>query len=334
MIRIGLLGAGSMAGLYADRIAAMPDVTVAAVASPNSAPDFVAEHVPTATAYADADELCAHDALDAVAVLTPTHLHRSGVETAAAAGLDVICEKPIARTLEDASAIQRAVEDHGITFLTAHVVRFFPAYATAHERVMAGDVGTPGVARTRRAFGHAGPRGWYDDHDASGGVLLDLAIHDFDYLRWVLGDVQTVFTRHVEWGDAGVSEVALSVLRFAAGAVGHVESWWVEVPSVPFSTAFEFAGDEGLLEYDLDDVQPIRTFDEKAVHVPRDPVGHDVPLDRDGYRRQLDHFVDCVAGDADPAVPVDEGIRSLRLALAAIASGQRGEPVAPAEVTP
>lgn len=332
MIRIGLLGAGSMAAVYAERIAAVDDATVGAVASPTNAPAFVAAHAPEATAYADVDELCADDTLDAVAILTPTHLHRLGVEAAAAAGLDVICEKPLARTLEDARAIHRAVEDHGITFLTAHVVRFFPAYATARDRVAAGEVGTPGVATARRAFGHAGSRGWYDDHDASGGVLLDLAIHDFDFLRWVLGDIERVFTRHVRWERDGVSEVALSVLRSADGAVGHVESWWVEVPSVPFSTAFEIAGDEGLIEYDLDDVQPLRTFGQEAVHVPRDPVGHEIPLARDGYRRQLDHFVACVAGDVEPAVPAEEGVRSLQVALAALESATRGQPVAPAAV--
>ena len=334
MIRIGLVGAGGMAGVYAERIAELDGAEVAAVASPNSASAFVDEHVPSADAYPNAEALCEDADLDAIAVLTPTHTHREVVEIAASHGLDVVCEKPIERTLSDALAIRDAVEEAGITFLTAHVVRFFPEYATAKERIDAGRIGEPGVARTRRAFGYEGARGWFDDQARSGGVLLDLAIHDFDYLRWVLGDVERVFARHNEWSRDGRSEVSLTLLRFESGAVGHVEGWWIEVPSVPFRTAFEFSGDEGSIEYDNDEVRPIATYAMDEAHAPRDPVGDDPPLVRDGYYRQLEHFVDCVAGDAEPAVPVDEGIASLRVSLAAIESAERGEPVSPGEVEP
>jgi predicted dehydrogenase len=323
-----------MAGVYADRIAELPDAEVTAVASPNSAPAFVAEHAPSAAAYAGAEELCADAGVDAVAVLTPTHTHRAVVETAAEHGHAVICEKPLARTMADAVAIREAVADAGIPFMTAHAVRFFPAYAAAKERVDAGAIGEPGVARTRRAFGFAGDRGWFDDPAKSGGVLLDLAVHDFDYLRWVLGDVERVFTRRAGWSGEGESEVSLTLLRFESGAVAHVEAWWVEVPTIPFSTAFELAGEEGLIEYDDDEVQPIRTFGAESVRVPRDPIGDEIPLARDGYYRQLEQFAAGVRGEEEPAVPVEEGIASMRVGLAAIESAERGAPVAPAEVEP
>lgn len=331
MTRFGLVGAGGMAGVYADRIADIDGAEVTAVASPNSAESFVAEHAPGATAYADAETLCEEADVDAAAVLTPTHTHPAVVETAADHGLGIVCEKPLARTLEGARAVADAVESAGVPFLTAHVTRFFPEYVAAKERVEDGAIGTPGVLRARRAFGYEGARGWFDDHEKSGGVLLDLAVHDFDYLRWVFGGVEHVFTRHVEWEREGRSEVSLTLLRFESGAVGHVEAWWVEVPGVPFTTAFEFAGDDGLLEFE-NDVRPVREFGPDGVHVPRDPVGDDLPLRRDGYRRQLEHFVDVVAGEADPAVPVEEGVASMRVSLAALESAERGVPVAPGEV--
>lgn len=333
MVRLGLIGAGAMAGVYADRIASIDGATLTAVASPNSAESFVEEHVPDATAVADAERLCADGDVDAVAVLTPTHTHRGIVETAADHDLAVICEKPIARTLEDAEAIRSIVDSTGITFMVAHVTRFFPEYARAKELVDDGEIGTPGVARTKRAFGFEGSRGWFDDRDKSGGVLVDLAIHDFDYLRWAIGEVDRVFARRTDWTGEGTSEVTMTLVRFEDGATGHVESWAVEGPSVPFSTAFELAGDEGHLEYDVDDVTPIRRFGRDEVDVPRDPVGDELPLRRDGYHRQLEHFLECVESDAEPAVPVDEGIESLRVALAAMESAERGEPVTVSEVT-
>lgn len=332
MLQIGLIGAGGMAGVYADRIADVDGAAVTAVASPNTAESFVDDHAPSAVAYADAGALCASDDVDAVAILTPTHTHAELVEVAARHDVDVLCEKPLARTVEGARAIGDVVEEAGITFMTAHVVRFFPEYAEAKERVDAGDVGEPSVVRTRRAFGFPGDRGWFDDVEKSGGALLDLAVHDFDYLRWVFGEVERVFTRRVDWEREGRSEVALTTLRFESGVVGHVEVDTVEVPSVPFTTSFEIAGSEGLIEFDLDDVQPIKQYGTESVHVPRDPVGDNLPLHRDGYRRQLEHFVECVQSGQEPSVGVKEGAASMRLSLAAIESAERGTPVAPEEV--
>jgi len=333
MVRIGLVGAGGMAGVYADRIDRVDGASVAGVASPNTAEQFVAERDLSAAAYADAGQLCSAAEIDAVAVLTPTHTHADIVDTAAEHDLDVICEKPLARTLEGANRIADTVEETGITFMTAHVVRFFPEYAAAKQRVEYGEIGDPGVVRARRAFGFSGSRGWFGDFEKSGGALLDLAVHDFDYLRWVFGEVERVFTRQATWEGEGTSEVALVLLRFADGTVGHVEATTVEGTAVPFSASFEFAGDEGLIEYDLDDVEPIKRYDADGAHVPRDPVGHDPPLRRDGYRRQLEHFVDCVGSAREPLIGVEEGTASMRLSLAAIESAKRGVPVAPGEVS-
>lgn len=332
MTRIGLVGAGGMATVYADRIEDRNGAVVGGVASPNSAESFVAEHVPSADAYADVETLCSAGDVDAVAVLTPTHTHPDIVETAAEYGCAVICEKPLARTMEGARTIAGIVEETGITFMTAHVVRFFPEYVEAKERVAAGEIGTPGVVRARRAFGFAGGRGWFDDTEQSGGVLLDLAVHDFDYLRWVLGGVERVFTRHAGWEREGYSEVSLTTLRFENGAVGHVEATAVEVPTVPYTTSFEFAGDEGLIEFDLDDTRPVEYYGTEEVHVPRDPVGHDLPLRKDGYYHQLEQFIECVESGTEPSVGVEDGIASTRLSLAAIESAERGVPVAPTEV--
>lgn len=334
MIRLGLIGSGGMARVYADRTAALENARVTAVASPNTAGEFVARHVPTATAYPNIEAVCADADVDAVAILTPTHTHRAIIGVAADHGLDVICEKPLARTLDEANAIADAVADAGITFMTAHVLRFSPEYAAAKERVAAGDIGTPGVVRAQRAFGFEGARGWFGDTSKSGGVLLDLAIHDFDYLRWVFGDVERVFTRVRSWGTENESESSVTLLRFENGVVGHVEASWVRVPTVPFTTSFEFAGDDGLIEFANDDVRPVELYGSERVHVPRDPVGDDLPLTEDGYHRQLAHFLDCVATGTEPAISVSDGTEAVRLSLAAIESAERGAPVTVSEVKP
>lgn len=334
MFRFGFIGAGRMAGVYADRIHDIHGTTVGAVASPNTADEFVDRYALDATAYQDPAAMCADATIDAVAVLTPTDTHPEFVALAADHGLDVMCEKPIARTVEGGNRIKAAVDRAGITCMVAHVLRFFPEYAAARDRVMAGEIGEPGIARARRHFGYTGERGWFDDRSRSGGVLLDLAVHDFDFLRWTLGEVDRVFTRRATWSREAESEVSLTLLRFETGAVGHVESWTIEVPSVPFNRAFEFAGDGGLIEYDLEDVRPLAVYDRDDVSVPRDALAGDRLVERDAYTRQIESFVDAASSGSEPTISVEDAIASMRVSLAAIESAKRGTPVCPAQVGP
>lgn len=332
MLRIGLLGSGNMASVYADRIGTMPDAVVTAVSSPNTAEAFVDDHVPTATPYNDPDTLCSSGDVDAVAVLSPTDTHAELIELAAEHDLDVICEKPLARTMAGAERIRSTVDSSDIACMVAHVTRFFPEYAEAKALIDAGDIGTPGVVRTERSFGFEGSRGWFEDTSRSGGILLDLAVHDFDFLRWAIGEVDRVYTRRTEWEGDGYSEATVTLLRFSEGAVGHVESWVAEDVDVPFSTAFDIAGDDGHIAYDLDDVAPFVSYDSDGRAVPRDPIGDDMPLYHDGYYRQIESFVECVESDSPVPVDVEDAIESMRVALAAIESADRGEPVDVAEV--
>ena len=328
MVRIGLLGRGFMATVHALRYAKLDDVEVAAVAAPTVPTDFVDEYAPGAAAYDDAVAMYDGENLDAVDVCTPTDTHAELAIPAAERGLDVLCEKPIARSLADAHAIADAVDDAGVTFMAGHTVRFFPEYETARERVLAGDVGSPGNVRTLRQSPFADKADWFLDDERSGGVLLDLAIHDFDFLRWTLGEVERVFSRRRRWGD---HEYAIATLRFESGAVGHVDARWPRRPDLPFRTRFEVAGDEGLLEFDSEDVEPIAVRSDADPAPAGDPI--DEPLEVDPYERELRAFVDCVrSGDPAP-IGLDDGKETLRIALAALESAERGEPVAPAEVS-
>lgn len=327
MVRIGILGRGFMATVHALRYAEM-DVEVAAVASPSGPDGFVAEYADGATAYADAIDMYDDEDLDAIDVCTPTQTHRELIVPAVERGLDVLCEKPIERTMADAEAVLDAVDEADVTFMPGHVVRFFPEYAKARERVHEGDVGSPGNARTLRQSPFAERNAWFLDDERSGGVLLDLAVHDFDFLRWTLGEVESVFARRRRWDD---HDYALATLRFESGAVGHVDARWPNRPDLPFVTRFEIAGDEGLLEFDSEDVSPIDvTSTMVADGAGRDPI--DEPLERDPYRRELESFVECVRSGTEPPITASDGLAALRIALAALESAESERRVTPGEV--
>jgi len=193
-------------------------------------------------------------ATDVVDICTPTHLHASVAVAAARAGRHVICEKPLARTLADGETMLAAARDAGVRLLVGQVVRFYPEYAAAHKAVMAGAIGDPAVLRLTRA--NSRPRQpadhWFFDHARSGGIILDLMIHDLDFARWVAGEVVSVACRSAafERPDAGVDH-AVAILTHASGAISHVSASWAYAPPTS-RTAFEIAGSRGLIEQDSD----------------------------------------------------------------------------------
>ena len=135
---------------------------------------------------------------DIIDICTPTPLHRDYVERAAAAGKAIFVEKPLARTLADCDAMVAAVNRAGVPAMPGHVVRFFPEYAAAKRLVDAGGVGKPAAIRTARLAGFPGQEGrpnWYADPQQSGGLVLDLILHDFDWLRWTFGPITRVYAK-------------------------------------------------------------------------------------------------------------------------------------------
>ena len=321
MIRVGLVGAGFMAETHLEAYRNGDDATVAAVASPNTADSFVAEQGIDAETYADVGAMLDNGNVDAIDVCSPTPTHRRYVEAALERELPVLCEKPIAGTLADARAMARAADEAEVPLMIGHVLRFFPQYRTARESVQSGDIGAPGVARARRLspFPEWGHGDWY--RTGSGGPLVDLAIHDFDFLRWTFGEVERAFARSTDAEDPHVH----AVLRFENGAVGHVEGSWAQPEGTDLESELELAGEDGLIE--LGDGAPL-------VHKTAGGRTVESPLAAGGYRRQLEAFAECVREGTDPPVTADDAIEALRIALAARQSVADGDPVAVREVGP
>jgi len=188
MYGVGVIGCGGMGRSHAGYFAALPDVEVVACADPNAeaAQRLAARH--NAQAYADAQQLLDDARVQIVAICTPTPFHADLIAASARRGKHIFCEKPVARTLADARRAIEAAGSAGVRLMVGHVLRFFPEYAEAKRLLDEGIVGRPAVARTTRNSGHPRTAGdWFADPDMSGGVLVDMVIHDFDFLRWCAG---------------------------------------------------------------------------------------------------------------------------------------------------
>jgi predicted dehydrogenase len=324
MTRIGIIGAGFMGTTHAAAWAGTEATLAAVIAGPDTPAVRLAERY-GAAAHDDLDAFLA--AVDVVDVCTPTDLHERFVLAAAAAGKAVVCEKPLARTSQEGDRMLAACHENGVPLLVAHVVRFFPEYVAARERVVAGAVGTPAVVRLTRATFQ--PRkaadNWFVDHARSGGLVFDLMIHDIDYARWIAGDVATVFARSVQGSRAGApGDHALAILRHRDGALTHLEASWAQRPPT-FRTAGEIAGDAGVVSWSSDDSEPVRVDLEQ----PPDGAG-EVPrvastLAEDPYTTQIRHFLRVLRGEEAPIVTGADGLAAVRVAEAvasSIASGR------------
>jgi UDP-N-acetylglucosamine 3-dehydrogenase len=271
------------------------------------------------------------DAVDVVDVCTPTPHHKQPVLAAAGAGKDIICEKPLARHFSDAEEIVKVCEAAGVRLFVAHVVRFFGQFAQAKATLESGALGRPGVIRTVRGGGPPSPasRPWFADFDQSGGVVMDVSIHDLDFARWCFGDVERVFARGLTFAGVEPYDHALITLRFKNGAIGHVEGSWAYPPG-RFRTRFEIAGDGGLVEWDSLDPSPL-TVTLKSTETPSSPAisqSHSplAPQD-DPYYLELEHFLHCRENGEDFRVAPGDGLAAVRLALAAIESIRTGRPI-------
>ena len=188
--------------------------------------------------------------------------------------------------------------------------------------IEAGDLGTIGVARTsRRSPFLRGWNDWYADWRMSGGVLLDLVIHDFDFLRWSLGEVERVYARGVLGREYNRLDYALVTLRFEGGAIAHVEGQW-GYPG-PFNYSIEVAGSRAMVTADSAGPEPIRLLG------GRNESGEspDFVLGKSPFQTELEHFIRCAATGEEPIVDAQDAYEALRIGHAAIESVITGKPV-------
>ncbi len=322
MHRIAFAGAGGLAAMHAANYAGMPDCRVVAVYDPVAAKAEALAAQVGAEAVADEDRIYADD-VDVVVVATPTIFHSDYCIKAARAGKHVFCEKPMTRTLQQAEAVIEAVREAKVTMMVGHVLRWFAEYATATNLVRTGQLGEVGMVRATRINSMpAGQGGWFANYEWSGGVMLDMSIHDLDWLLWTLGPVERVYA-HARSDLMPLLDYGLMSLRFRSGAIAHVEGSWADLGS--FRTSFEIAGSGGLLSHDSTATVTL-SFQKRAeageaagVQVPSSPW-HKSP-----YLLEDEHFMECVKSGAPPMVSLEEAFEAVRLGLACCESAETGK---------
>ena len=325
-MRVGIVGTGSMGHTHAKAwLEAGCEVAGVISGHLERAEQFALQH--QTKAFSSLEALL--EEVDVLDICAPTHLHRSMTQAAAFAGKHVICEKPIALTLEDANAMIEVCSSHNIRLFIAQVVRFFPQYRAAQEILKSGQLGNLGVLRLKR-MGYqpkAVGENWFLDETKSGGMILDLMVHDFDYARWLGGQVTRVYARSARASNPkSIGDYALVTLGFASGAIAQIEGGWA-YPKGTFRTSLDIAGSQGLIEWHSDSSSTIKSFLEVG-DAEVDAVG--IPssvLSEDPYTTQIKHFKHAITTNSPFDVTPEDAIAALEIALAARESLATGRAV-------
>ena len=312
-MRVGILGAGAMARTHAAALARTPGAELVAFGVRVPTPAALALGAEHGVPVLAAGALLAQADAEAIVIATPTDSHLELARAAAQAGKHILCEKPLARTLADGAALIEVCEQAGVRLALGQVLRYFPAYAAARASAQRGELGVLERVEALRA----GPfpavaSGWYADTARSGGVALDLMIHDFDWARWLFGPIAQI-SAHSPLPHRVVAEV-----RFARGATGQITGSWAE--TTPFHTRFALHGSAGALAHDSWQAAP----------PPAPTAGVAVPAgagDDDPYTLQMRDAIAWFAGGPAPRASAADAFEALRASLAALESLRMGQPL-------
>jgi inositol 2-dehydrogenase len=328
-LNMGLVGAGRMGIAYARYLAwRVPGATLHAVSDVRlDAAEAARAETGAAKAYSDFHELVNDKAVDAVVVMTPTKLHKDVVVAAARAGKAIFCEKPLSLAIADAELMKNEVAKSGVFFQLGFMRRFDPGYAAAKKQIAAGAIGKLCVFKSTSKDKER-PSVDYLRPENSGGLFIDMGIHDFDLARWFMGDVASVYSTggvlaYPEMNGIGDWDNAITNVRFQNGCIGMVSLSRNGVYGYGIHT--EIVGTDGTIQIGYDRETPILVM-------KKDTIAHDtVPgfYERfeNAYIAQLQNFVENLRTNRAPPITVDDGIAAQKIAIAATKSCQENRVV-------
>jgi inositol 2-dehydrogenase len=328
-LKVGVIGLGRLGKVYVRHLAGrIPETIVVAVAdSDHMLADQIAEEFDVPRAYGSAEDLMADRDVDAVVVVSPTHTHREIVVAAAQSRKPTFCEKPPALNLAECAAMSDAVNKSGTFFQMGFMRRFDPGYAAAKEQIAQGTIGKPLVFKStsRDPFR---PSLEYANPASSGGIMVDMGIHDFDLARWFMGDVETVSAvgavlAYPEMASIGDIDNAIVTLVFADGRLGVIDLTRKGVYGYDIST--DLLGEAGMVRVGYLRETPIFTMTKNSI--AHDTVPYFMERFERAYTLQLQNFAQNVLQDRPPAVVIGDGVEALRIALAATVACRTGQPV-------
>jgi len=326
---IGVLGVGEMGRRHADNLRRLvPEASLVAVADvAGDRAKQAASELEIERSFRTLEEMVECRDIKAVVIATPDKFHATAIETAAAAGKDILCEKPIAITLADAHAALKAVAKAGVRLQIGFMRHYDPAYEAAMKRVEAGEIGEPVIFKSVGRDKDVPPIAAYQSN-VNGMLFYNNTIHDFDLARWMMRDEVTethayttvaIRPELAKYGDVVASVVNL---KYAHGAIGNVESYAQALYAYDVRT--EIVGSKGSIF--VGSLQKTAATFMSANGGTEILADHFLSRFADAYLAEVRDFVQNMLRERPPRVPGEDGLRALAIAVAAEQSHLQGKP--------
>ena len=322
MIRVGLLGCGFMGNMHAACYAALAELDVKLTAVSDQAFDAAKQLAEKfgAAAWEDAQALVQSDAVDVIDICLPTFLHTQFAVSAMRAGKDVFIEKPVCLHEDDMALLLKTQRETGRKVQVGQVLRFWNEYVWLKETVQAGTYGKfrGGMFRRMSSSPTWSRDDWYHKPERSGGLAVDMHVHDVDFVSWLLGEPQDVRTQ-AQRAENGVISQIFSEYTYPGGVGVTLEASWENPPCFSFAgdyrVRFERAAavyEQGVLRVYPAEGEPF-TPEFTALAQESDTGGNISSLA--GYYDELKYFIEGVQGKHPLArATLADSVESVRLA--------------------
>lgn len=319
MVKIGIIGCGGMGRLHAGILEKMDDVEIVAASDVNENQylsfrnDFNVKNV-----FKDYKDLLKISEIDAVIITTPTFTHPEITIEAARAKKEIFCEKPIALKLEEAEKMVEECEKNNVKFQIGFVRRFDDEWLKFRELLRSGIIGKPVL--WRHIVGGPGPSAdWYYDINKGGGPFIDGAVHSYDFAIYTFGKAVEVDATLMKFKNITSPDTGTVCVKFESGDALTLSWSWGLPTGCSSGYLHEAIGPDGVLILDSVKDENNKWFllkkengkEEKIEKMPLNTLGP-------GFKKQMEHFIDCIKNNKTPMVGGKEGIESLKIGVEAL----------------
>lgn len=334
-VRIGLIGAGRIGKLHGENLAhAVSAVDLVAVADPfmNDATRAWAEGMGIQSCYEDPEKVFSDPSIDAVFICSSTNTHAEFIMRAAKAGKHIFCEKPIDTNLDKIREALAAVEQAGVKLQVGFVRRFDHNHKMVHDTVASGRLGKPHIVKVTSRDPDHQPM---DYIKVSGGIFMDMTIHDFDMVRYLAGSEVTEVTAYgaalsgAGYDQYGDVDTAIIMMKFENGALGVIDN--SRAAHYGYDQRTEVHCDKGCVQVanDLNDQAMISTGD--GVEIAK-PTWFFLERYNNAFIAEAVAFADAILKNTDTPVGGKDGLMPVMIAMAADTSLREGRPVKLSEI--
>ena len=332
-VNIAIFGVGRIGKIHLKNLLRFSGVNVVAVADTHYPADEFKKEFKDVFFSSNPEEVLALPAVEAVLICTPTSSHAAMIELALQSGKHIFCEKPVDLSLERTKALVDMANQSGVKLMLGFNRRFDPDFLQARKSIQAGRIGDIQIIKITSRDPGLPPLDYIKN---SGGLFMDMAIHDFDMARYMMGkEVKEVYSRGLvlvdkQVGEVGDVDTALTTLVFEDGTYAVIDNSRKAVYG--YDQRLEVFGNKGMIQVENNQHNRNVVFDADGIH-------HSLPLDffmdryAASYLNDMNYFIDAISKNAPIPVSGDDGLKATIIAVAAKKSVLEGRPVAISEIS-